>query len=380
MRNPVKTHHVYRLRVQGFVEQCPLSPYLFLLVMHRIFEQVSVVKQQAVFSRANQAFAPLEVPGIEFSEVLFADDTLIFAANKTSTEALLWAIEAISSEYGLHLNRTKCVALSTGEGECINFISGDEVPVDKKAEYLVVSMNAKADPAIEVNRRFANARYTWTKLRTFWTQGELSFRDKLLIYDALIGSKLTYGLHVLPLREDLMSKLDAFFYRGLRQLLQVPSTFIDQKYSNAYLIELAEERFNTNPNIEPKRIAPVSERIIKRSIEELGEIYRLPDTDIRKKVTLIGPDLSANLPNSNRTGRPRVHWTLSTMERAWTHLDLFKHLTPPTDIPFDHENIDHLAVLRIRQKNTNSNDTRTCKQRVGGDGERKHNEPNSTMG
>ena len=62
-------------------------------------------------------------------------------------------------------------------------------------------MNAKADPANGVNRRPANARYTWTKLRTFGTQGELSFRHKLLTYDALIGNKLTYGLHVLPLRK-----------------------------------------------------------------------------------------------------------------------------------------------------------------------------------
>ena len=45
---------------------------------------------------------------------------MTFAANKTSTEALLWDIEAISSEYGLHLNKTKCVALSIGGGEGIN--------------------------------------------------------------------------------------------------------------------------------------------------------------------------------------------------------------------------------------------------------------------
>ena len=76
-------------------------------------------------------------------------------------------------------------------------------------------MNGKADPAIEVNRRLANARYTWTKLRTCWTQGELVFKDKLLIYDAFIGSKLTYGLHVLPLRKDPMRTCDAFFFKVL---------------------------------------------------------------------------------------------------------------------------------------------------------------------
>ena len=112
------------------------------------------------------------------------------------------------------------------------------------------------------------------------------------------------------------------------------------------MLELAEERFNTNPNVDKKRIVPVSERIIKRSIEELGEIDRLPDADIRKQITLIGPDLSADILESNRDGRPRIHWTPSTMERAWTHLELFKHLHPPIDVPFEHDNQEHLTIVK----------------------------------
>lgn len=35
-----------------------------------------------------------------------------------------------------------------------------------------------------------------------------------------------------------------------------------------------------------------------------------------------------------------------TMERAWTHYELFKKLHPPDDIPFDHDNLAHLAILK----------------------------------
>ena len=171
-----------------------------------------MVKKHTILYQTNKPFEPVCVPGVEFSVILFANDTLIFAANKVSTTTLLWAIAALSSEYGLHLNRTKCVALSKGDDESIKFITGEEVPVEQKAEYLGVSMNVKADPAIEVNRRLANAKYTWTKLRIFWTQGELSFRDKLLIYDAHRKQVDIRLARAAVARGPYENKLYAFFY------------------------------------------------------------------------------------------------------------------------------------------------------------------------
>ena len=88
-------------------------------------------------------------------------------------------------------------------------------------------MDTKADPKVEVNRRLAGARYIWMKLSIFWREGLLSTREKLLIYNALIGSRLTYGLHTLPLKIDLLKKLDAFHMRGLRQILKLKPTHID---------------------------------------------------------------------------------------------------------------------------------------------------------
>ena len=53
---------------------------------------------QALFYHANQLFATVTVRGVDIFEIRFAEDTFIFAADKISTEALLWVIEAISSE------------------------------------------------------------------------------------------------------------------------------------------------------------------------------------------------------------------------------------------------------------------------------------------
>ena len=45
------------------------------------------------------------------------------------------------------------------------YFSGDNVPANVQVEYFGVIMTAKADPIVEVNRRIANARYTWKRLK-----------------------------------------------------------------------------------------------------------------------------------------------------------------------------------------------------------------------
>ena len=82
-------------------------------------------------------------------------------------------------------------------------------------------MDVKADPGVEINRRIASARFVWMKLNIFWREGLLSMRDKILIYNSVVGSRLTYGLHTLPLKLDLLHKINAFQTRGLRQLLKL---------------------------------------------------------------------------------------------------------------------------------------------------------------
>ena len=105
------------------------------------------------------------MPNVEFSEILFDDDTLIFAAPGSSTEAFLWAIESVSSAYGLKLTKGKFASLAIRDVANIMFSDGQNVPRDDKTEYLGGVMDIRAYRKIEVNRRIANARYISIKLR-----------------------------------------------------------------------------------------------------------------------------------------------------------------------------------------------------------------------
>ena len=331
----------------GIRQGCPLSPYLFLLVMHRIFEQVGELKYNMALCAKRKTFETVDISNIDFSEILFADDTLIFAAEPKSLEALLWSIEIISDAYGLRLNRTKCISLNMNDSATYHFFNGDEVPINEQAEYLGVIMHAKADPNIEANRRIASARYTWKRLKDFWRDGHLSLRERVLIYDSVVSSKLMYGMHVLPLRDDILHKLDTFFYRGLRQLLKVPSTYIDREYTNTYLLEKTEELCNSGKSKNKKQIIPISQRLIQRSIKELGEIYRLPLDDARRQATLTETN-DANVPQKYRVGKPRIHWTLITMQRAWNRHNMQTRLQQhdvAANIEFDRNNEEHKTIL-----------------------------------
>ena len=108
------TKSSWKRQRSGIRQGCPLSPYLFIMIMSRVFQQVDLVKRAFCGKLKNENFRGCDMTGIDFSEILFADDTLIFAEESASLEAMLWAVESVSAAYGLRLNRTKCVILSLG--------------------------------------------------------------------------------------------------------------------------------------------------------------------------------------------------------------------------------------------------------------------------
>ena len=68
------------------------------------------------------------------------------------------------------------------------------MPSEKTAEYLGSQINYKADTDAEVKRRIQSANITWQRLKQFWLNDRISTKYKIMIYDAVIRSKVVYGL------------------------------------------------------------------------------------------------------------------------------------------------------------------------------------------
>ena len=84
--------------------------------------------------------------------------------------------------------------------------------------------------------------------RNYWKATKANQRWQLIIYDAIIRSKLLYGLEALQLTEAMSKKLDTFQLKGLRQILRLETTFINRANSNKQVFEVASSIAYPDPN------------------------------------------------------------------------------------------------------------------------------------
>ena len=52
-----------------------------------------------------------------------------------------------------------------------------------------------------------------------------SVRQKLIVYDAVVRTKLIYGMESAQINDAVKNKIDAFQMKGLRQILKMESTY-----------------------------------------------------------------------------------------------------------------------------------------------------------
>jgi hypothetical protein len=137
----------------GIRQGCPLSLYIFLLVMTRIFQIVHRIIPEGGESQQSYRFNSEGIPGFNHAEILFADDTLLKAANEQSLNMLLHTVVNISGHFGLGLSRSKCVQIALSGDLEIALKDGAKVKKEEKATYLGVILNHLASPAVEIAKQ-----------------------------------------------------------------------------------------------------------------------------------------------------------------------------------------------------------------------------------
>ena len=76
-----------------------------------------------------------QIYGFLFTEILYADDTVLVMKSTRDTNVLLKEIEAESSYYNMKLNNAKCEVIAMNKSNNVKFKDGTKLKHVKEATY-----------------------------------------------------------------------------------------------------------------------------------------------------------------------------------------------------------------------------------------------------
>ena len=326
----------------GIRQGCPLSPYLFLIVMTVMFHDIHEGDAQRLKQH--------RVEGTSFDEILYADDTICLSTDTKAMNKLLASIETESAKYGMQLNKTKCELVTNAANPNIHFANGNRVPQLEEVKYLGCHLNNKTSVQKEIKQRLSVCMTTLRRLDLFWRHSDCPKRFKLLAHDAVIRSKLLYGLETAQTNTAELAKLNAFQLKGLRKILRLTTTYIDRSNSNETVYAQANEALRLEERHKP--IKQFSEVYETRKLQLIQHILALPNNNPLRETSFQG---SAAYPlnyGSRRQGRPKNRWANEGLKQYWQQT---RHALPTAmqrheldlNIPLHNDLVMNAARLRL---------------------------------
>jgi hypothetical protein len=189
----------------GIRQGCPLSPYLFLLVMTCIDEDINRGKSNHVVNA--------RIPNLDYDAVYYADDTILFSISTRAVNELIRLTEKYFKQYGLKLNRATCNIINMNNQGNIMFADGTQLNNVTEATYLGNELNVEANIAHEITNKIQETRRIWMKLQLFWKDNNANRKWKIIIYDAIIRSKLLYGMETIHLTKAMCKQNRCFSFK-----------------------------------------------------------------------------------------------------------------------------------------------------------------------
>ena len=297
----------------GIRQGCPLSPYLFLIVMTVMFYDVH--------QETDRCLKENRVPGADFDEVTYADDTICISTDTKALNKFLEAIEWEGFRYGLKLNKKKCELITTHPNADVHFKDKSKVLKVRTATYLGCNIGIKSTNREELSKRFSNTMATMKKLDLFWRHSNCDVAIKVYTADAILRSKLLYGLESAQLIPSVAKKMETLQLKVLRKILRINTTFIDRENNNLSIYQRTNQVMkDENPNRKKKKtVIPFVEAYSKLKLKRACRIISKPDSLIHK-ITFDGSRLRKWIHNGRRVGRPRMNWAEETVKELWDNI------------------------------------------------------------
>ena len=181
----------------------------------------------------------------------------------------------------------------------------------------------QVNPRTEITRRIGLTCPTLKKLDLFWNQTRCNRKWKLIVLNAVVVSKVLYGLEHIEATNAATSLLDIFHLKGLRKFINMQTTFINRLNTNETVYNRANDIIGWDENSNSNKVAkiiPLSDKLTEKKLSLLGHVLRRPPTHPSRQVTFATSTGIPRATKSRRVGRPRVQWAQTNMSKAWTIL------------------------------------------------------------
>ena len=192
--------------------------------------------------------------------------------------------------YGVTDEDRAPIAVGDGMVECVDQFA-----------YLgsLVSSSGRIDA--EVDRRIANASKAFGALRrAVFKDSDLTITTKRRVYEACVLSVLLYGAECWTLLCKHLNRLNAFHHRCIRTVLGITNK---QQWEQHITSAMTRELWGD--------CETVTVKIIKRRLEWLGHVARMPGYRMPKMV------LFGWLPQTRPPGGPRKRWRDQGFKGSW---------------------------------------------------------------
>ena len=142
----------------GIAQGCPLSPYLFIIVLTVIFQDVDGI----VGNVPDKFLEPS--PAEHVLDVSYADDTLLTGKDHLKLQSYLHNLIDAAGKYGLTPNWDKTLHLRVGHSEDVLTPAGEQIKVVSQAVYLGSLLTASGSTSSSVGRRIGEAKSSFSSL------------------------------------------------------------------------------------------------------------------------------------------------------------------------------------------------------------------------
>ena len=104
-------------------------------------------------------------------------------------------------------------------------------------------------------QKLIEATATMRILATLWTDPQIATAWKLVVFNAVIWSRIFYTLETLELTQGQQKILETLCFRGLRRIFKRRATFVDRTWTRERLLHLANA---LNSQVAPENAKHVS--------------------------------------------------------------------------------------------------------------------------